>query len=132
MILVLTLQLADAATADKTYDVAVPSGEWRLESATFIPDSDGAAVTDAAEYRTITVKQGSTALAACTTNSSGGAAFVANTATAMTVSGGKDREFTGGTDTIKVASIHTGSTSKVAKGVVCLVIKKMQATAYPS
>lgn len=129
MILALTLQLADGATADKTYDVAVPSGEWRVESATFIPDSDGAATLDAGEYRVISVKQGSTVLASC---SSATAAFVANTATAMTVSGGKDREFTGGTDTIKVASVHTGSTSRVAKGVVCIVIKKMQATAYPS
>lgn len=131
MILPVYCQLADAASANKTYDVALPSGsEWRLESATYIPDSDGAVAVAGTDYRTISVKQGSTSLASINTNT-GGTAFVANSANALTVSGGTSREFTGGTDTVKIDSAATGS-GKVAKGVVVLTFKQMQAKSYPS
>lgn len=131
MLILVSCQLADATGASKTYDIALPSGsEWRLESATWIPDSDGAVSVAGTDYRTIAVKQGSTSLASITTNT-GGTAFVANTANALTVSGGTSREFTGGTDTVKIDSAATGS-GKVAKGVVVLTLKQMQAKSYPS
>lgn len=127
----ITLLLADAASGAKTYDFALPPGKWRVKLAYFVPDNNGAVATDASNYRTITVKNGSTTLATATTNSTGGAAFVANTATTMTVSGGASREFTGGTDTLKVDSAYAG-TGAVAKGIVCVMIEPMQPTAYPS
>jgi hypothetical protein len=132
MLYLLTVQLNEAAAADRDYYVALPAlGEIKVVSATFVPDSDGAAAIDGTEIRTISVKQGSTTVATVTTLT-GGSAFVAGTAVALTVTAGVAQDFTGGTDTIKVVSVHGGATGKVAKGVLSLMVRVNQASAFPS
>lgn len=120
----LTLALLDAAATDEDRYTAIPDdGTWYLENAVWVPDT--AVATDATDYRTITISDGSNTLGTLTTNSSGGAAWVEGTPAEFTLSGGKNREFTGKTEAVKVASAHAGSTGKVAHGRVVMKFSKL-------
>lgn len=83
------------------------SGEWYLEAADFLPATTSA--THASNYTTLALKNGSTTLGSLTTNSSGGAALTAGTASPFTLSGGKSREFTARTDALTVNKTDAAS-----------------------
>jgi hypothetical protein len=120
----LTLALSDALTVDKDRYTAIPDdGTYYLEEAHLVPDTSVG--TSAGDYRTLTISDGSNTLGTLTTNSSGGAAWVAGTPAAFTLSGGKNREFTGKTESLKVASAHTGSTGAVVDGRIVLKFSKL-------
>ena len=131
---VITVDLADAAAADKDYYVVpMGAGEWELTGFTFVPSSAGAAVTDGTEHRTLTASIGGTNIAVITTNSgtTGFVALVAGTPAACTTftAGGTATSAantaTGGTDACKIASVHGGATGKLANGnAVCEFTKR--------
>lgn len=107
--------IADAATVDENryYAPPVPSGAvYKLQDASFIPDT--AVAQDAAEYRTITLSDGTTTFGTLTTVTVTGVALTEGTPSAFTLSGACEIKV--GTTVLKIASVHTGSTGKVAQG----------------
>jgi hypothetical protein len=92
------------------------SGEWFLDSAYFVPRDDIA--IHGTDYVKEELFNGATSLGSITTYT-GGTAYAQGVPVPFTLSGGKSREFTGGTDTIKYA--HTeGGTGPATNGDVYL------------
>ncbi len=124
-----TLPFAVAAGTAFTQYAAQPApGEWELVSAYFTPSSAGAVAVHATNYVTITLKQGSTSLGALTTNSTGGAALVAGTPSAFSLSGGSALQF-GQADPLVIDVAH-GGTGGAANGTLACAWKKKQADAH--
>ena len=129
-IVVVSLIFNDAATADKDQYIFSPDGgSWEPTKVTFTPDSDGAAVTDDAEWRKITGTINSVTTFLYTTDANGtpaGTAFVAGTAATLgtaLVAG----QLVTPTVPLKVASLHGGSTAKVCKGCLTVTLEKRHA-----
>lgn len=136
-LLFIFLRLNEAANTTLQLDTPIPAveggGEWEVvpSSCYFTPDSNGAVATDGTNYITLALKSGSTTLASLTTNSSGGAALVANTKTALTDAGAAPTacELTAGTDLLTAALTKAG-TGAVCKGILAIGIRRKQAKAY--
>ncbi len=119
------IRLNDAATTDEDYYATVNrlSGTtWYLEQATWTPMTS--CTLDAAEKRVLTLSDGTNTLGTLDTSA---VAWVAGTPAAMTLSGGKNREITAVTEAFKVASVHGGSTGRVADGILQLRFSKIAA-----
>lgn len=94
------------------------TGEWKVIGADWVPAT--AVATDGSDYRTLSLKNGSTVLGSLTTNSTGGAAWTAGTPAPFTLSGGTSLEFTARTDVLTFNATKTGGTGKVADGTLVL------------
>jgi hypothetical protein len=125
LILTLTLDMnLGATTDDQRYAVVPWEGEWLLENALYVPATS--VTQDDTDYRTFTVKQGSTSLGTFHTKATGGFALTAGTPKAISLSGGgKNLEFTGLTDGITVDSTHSGSSGKVGDGAFVLAFRRI-------
>lgn len=113
----LEIRVNDAATVDEDYyfGAMLPSAAYyKVQEAGFLPMTSVTA--DSTEIRILTLSDGTTTFGTITTDSdtTGYTALTAGTAAAMTLSGAC--EIKGGTSVLKLASVHGGSTGKVADG----------------
>jgi len=119
----LSVRINDALTVDEDYycGAVQPSGAvYHIQSASFLPMTTVTA--DAADYRTLTISDGTTTFGTLTTESTAGATWTAGTPSAVTLSG--KCEIKSGTSVIKIASAHAGSTGAVADGHLAFVLVK--------
>lgn len=128
--------LVEAANTTRTVDIEIPAPEgasiWEIVGTpTFTPDSNGAVATDGTNYITLAVKKGSTTLYSLTTNTSGGAALVANTKTTLTdaAAAPTSKEFTAGTHPVRIDLTKAG-TGAACKGVISIGLRRKQAATY--
>lgn len=102
------------------YDVYLTPGlpgEW-VPTVTWVPEvSTGA---DGSNYRTLDVKQGSTAIVTQVTTASTGWTAGTPVALALISTAGLNAEFTGQTDVVKVSMGHAG-TGATARGAIQVV-----------
>lgn len=125
-----TTLVSDAITTDKDrYASPSPISGLTVQvvTAKFVPYAS--ASTDAANYRTISLKKGATTLASVTTNSAGGEANTAGTARDFELADGlgKDNEFdTDAGECVEVDSTHAG-TGQVADGAVVITWRSVPA-----
>lgn len=130
--IVITLALVLAAGTDDDFYMAVPDPggqQWEITAISLVPQA--AVAIDGTDYRTTTVKVGSTTIASSTTNT-GGTARVEGAPLALTVSNAASAPVTGSgtsatTGAIKVESRKTGGTGKVENTVIQIHLKKIPA-----
>ena len=130
-LIALTYGAAQAAGTDKTayLDIPAADGEYVLVGASFVPDGDGAVTTSDTNYVTLSIKVGTTTLGTFNTKVTGGAAMVAGTRRAFTLSGGASLEFTASSDVVSIVQANSG-TGAVVKGSYTLLFAKKQADSY--
>lgn len=122
----LSIEASESAGAGETWYAVVPwPGTWRLEHAYFMPDTTTG--TDAANYTTLALRNAADGadVGSLTTNSSGGAALTAGTASAFTLSG--DLEYLGGTEELKVTKTDASSGAAI-EGRFVLGFRKFRAS----
>lgn len=113
---VLTVEANETATESWWTVVPFP-GKWMLSAAAFVPDDTLA--TDGTNYITLTIRDAANGanVASTTTNSSGGAALTAGTATVFTLSG--NLEYTGQTGEIKlINTVAAGTPALIGRWVL--------------
>ena len=122
----ITTRIDDASGVDETYysTPAHPNaGEWEAVTAVFTPYENVG--LDAANYRTLTLKNGATALDSWTSNSSGGTALAAGTPYVFDLSGnGINAEFTANAAAMTVESVKNG-TGAALKGDLTVVYQRV-------
>ncbi len=116
----IALGIVEAADSVDDYYTAVPhAGEWKAETAYFVPSADTAA--DGSNYVQVELFNGSDSLGSFDTSSTG---LTEGTPRAISLSGGDALEFTGGTDAIKAAVTHPG-TGAAIEGELVLGFRKI-------
>lgn len=126
-----TIEISVAANASDDRYVCPPgAGEWYLERAYFTPAT--AVAEDAADYAVLTVYNGATSLGAISTEDTAGTgAWTAGTPVEISLltseAGIAARQFTGGTDAVKVTADGTaGDTGAAVDGGLALVFRKLR------
>ena len=121
----LVLDMNIAAGTDEDRYVGVPSGQWLLKGVQYVPAT--AVSANDTNNVTLTVNNGSDAVASRQTDVAGGA-FVEGTPVSLSLTAGKRLEFVGGTDAINVDVFTTGS-GAVADGAFLFEMEKQSADA---